>query len=682
MCKALGNCLILLTIYALILSEASRVKRIVGGKNSKPPPPDDPVIFARLFNRDARVEGFHNPSTGVYTFLGLHYAEPPTGSNRYARPVYKRLAGDINATRHGSPCIQPDPYNPNRIIGDEDCLLLNVYTPRMPDETTDMPVIVWIHPGGFRYGSAAQYDATPMAQKGVVVVAPQYRLGSLGIMGDGTREFDGNLAMFDMASALRWVNDYISYFGGDPKQVKAVGHGSGAASAMYLSMSRSARSAGDINGVMAMSGTALGQYATDKEPVQSVQEIAEINGCPATNEIEIVKCLREKSAKDIIENDSKIQTERLAGRAMIKGLTGGLGFEPHIEYENDHRALPSLIEASAEQQLKSGNFTPVPLLTGVTKQETANAFNLDIINQVYGSAEKFLNSITDTLQELTGFLRLDQVTGQITKPVLPGLTSALTPSLQDLTKIPETFNLDQILGKVIESTTDILFNLPAVLTTQVWSQIAPAFMYSFEYNGTVSKGINFLRGLPIVSASANNTNAPAAAHGDELGYMFDCNDIYGNPLPETRLTSADDLRVRNNMIDMIVRFASASGQNETTGSSFTDSIFKSVTGKGIPFLKVDTNLQTSNDFRFCELSVLGANLSPLTSISCEGLGSIFSSLTDTLGNLGKNLGGPDFGNTNFGGILNTGSNTANKFGGFFNRPLTVDRDNAGVGLLG
>lgn len=299
MCKALGNCLILLTIYALILSEASRVKRIVGGKNSKPPPPDDPVIFARLYNRDARVEGFHNPSTGVYTFLGLHYAEPPTGSNRYARPVYKRLAGDINATRHGSPCIQPDPYNPNRIIGDEDCLLLNVYTPRMPDETTDMPVIVWIHPGGFRYGSAAQYDATPMAQKGVVVVAPQYRLGSLGIMGDGTREFDGNLAMFDMASALRWVNDYISYFGGDPKQVKAVGHGSGAASAMYLSMSRSARSAGDINGVIAMSGTALGQYATDKEPVQSVQEVAEINGCPATNEIEIVKCLREVS-KNII----------------------------------------------------------------------------------------------------------------------------------------------------------------------------------------------------------------------------------------------------------------------------------------------------------------------------------------------------------------------------------------------
>lgn len=284
--------LVLLIGTFMTLTEAIRVKRVVGGHAAKAPPPDDPVVFTRIYNRDARVEGFRNSRTGIYSFLGLHYAEPPTGANRYARPVYKRLGGDVDATKHGPPCIQPDPYNPNRIIGDENCLLLNVYTPQMPDETSGLPVIVWIHPGGFRYGSAAQYDATPMAQQGVIVVAPQYRLGSLGIIGDGTKEFDGNLAMFDMAAALRWVNDYISHFGGDPRRVKAVGHGSGAASAMYLSMSRSARSAGDVTGVVAMSGTALSQYATDKEPVQSVQEVAEINGCPTTDEREIVKCLR------------------------------------------------------------------------------------------------------------------------------------------------------------------------------------------------------------------------------------------------------------------------------------------------------------------------------------------------------------------------------------------------------
>ncbi|XP_023304356.2 carboxylesterase 1E [Lucilia cuprina] len=664
-----------LLFLLMTLSEPKRVKRIVGGHHAKAPPPDDPVVFTRIYNRDARVEGFRNSNTKVYTFLGLHYAEPPTGSNRYARPVYKRLMGDVNATVYGPPCIQPDPQNLNRIIGDEDCLLLNIYTPRMPDETTGLPVIVWIHPGGFRYGSANQYDATPIAQQGVIVVAPQYRLGSLGIIGDGSKEFDGNLAIFDMAAALRWVNDYISHFGGDPKQIKVVGHGSGAASAMYLSMSRSARSAGDITGVVAMSGTALSQYATDREPVQSVQEVAEINGCPTTSEVEIIKCLRQKTAEEIIENDSKIQTERLAGRAMIKALSGSIGFQPHIENEDDGRALPSLIVGEPDQQLKSGNFTAIPLLTGVTKHETANAFTLDNINKVFGSAENFLGSLTSTLQNLTEFLRVDKITGEISKAQLPGLSSALTPTLNDVLKVPETLNLNEILTKIVESTTDVLFNLPAVLTTQVWSKIAPAFMYSFEYNGTISKGINFLRGLPIV-ADTKNSNSEIVSHGDELGYLFDCNDIYGNPLPETHLTSEQDLKVRSNLIGMIVKFAKDFKEDTKIGA-FSDDLFKSVTGKGTPFIKVDTDITADSDFRFCELSLFGASLSPVTSTSCEGLGSIVSSLQGSLGQVTNVLGGSNLGgvlrggNTGTGGLLGspfTGGNTATntrKTGGLF-----------------
>lgn len=113
------NTLLLLLLSVVILASCKsggdahvRVKRIVGGKQSKAPPVDDPVIFARLFDRDARVEGFRNPSTGIYSFLGMHYAEPPVGPLRYSRPVYKRLAGDFNATKHGPPCIQPHPQFP------------------------------------------------------------------------------------------------------------------------------------------------------------------------------------------------------------------------------------------------------------------------------------------------------------------------------------------------------------------------------------------------------------------------------------------------------------------------------------------------------------------------------------------------------------------------------------------
>ncbi|EDW03750.1 carboxylesterase 1F [Drosophila grimshawi] len=635
-----------LAVTALTLEQSQsetephrRVKRIVGGKTAKAPPVDDPVVFARVFDRDVRVEGFRNAQTGVYSFLGMHYAEPPVGQLRYSRPVYKRLGGDVNATRHGAPCIQPHPQQPHRIIGDENCLLVNVYTPQMPDETTGLPVFVWIHPGGFRYGSAAQYDATPMAQQGAIVVAPQYRLGSLGILGDGTKEFNGNLAMFDLAAALRWVTDYISHFGGDPKRVQAIGHGSGAASAMYLSMSRTARNAGEMHGVVAMSGTALSQYAIDKEPVQSVQEVAKINGCPTGNELEIINCMREKSAMDIIKNDDKVQTERLAGRALVKGLTGNVGFQPHPEEADDNRSLPSLMIGEPEQQLRSGKFKGIPLLTGVTKHETANSVTVDTLNNVFGSAEKFLGSLPDALKQLTGFLRIDQQTGNIAKAALPGLTGVLTPTLQDVLKVPQALSLDQVLEKVVESTTDVLFNLPAVLTTQVWSKLAPAFVYSFEYNGTTSKGINFLRGLPIVAESSND-KPETVAHGDELGYMFDANDIFGNPLLDTRLSSPDDLQVRKNLIDMLLQFAGNRDQDK--GSSAASKLFQSVTGGGTPFIKVNTKLEAASDFRFCELSVLGASLSPLTSTSCAALGNVLGQLGggigQTVGNVGNALG--------------------------------------------
>lgn len=103
---------------------------------------------------------FSDQFTGLYSFLGIRYAEPPINENRFLRPQYKRLKGDINATRFGPPCPQPHSQNPQTIIGHEDCLLLNVFTPQMPDESTGLPVLIFIHGGGFRFGSANQYGVS------------------------------------------------------------------------------------------------------------------------------------------------------------------------------------------------------------------------------------------------------------------------------------------------------------------------------------------------------------------------------------------------------------------------------------------------------------------------------------------------------------------------------------------
>lgn len=98
-----------------------------------------------------------------------------------------------------------------------------------------------------------------------------------------------------MSAAIRWVSDYISFFGGDPKQITIIGHGSGASAATYLTTSRIPRDM--VSGVVAMSGSPYTQYALDNSPEQSMKEIAKVNNCPFTTEIALTKCLRAVSTQ-------------------------------------------------------------------------------------------------------------------------------------------------------------------------------------------------------------------------------------------------------------------------------------------------------------------------------------------------------------------------------------------------
>lgn len=96
-------------------------------------------------------------------------------------------------------------------------------------------------------------------------------------------------------------------------------------------------------------------------------------------------------------------------------------------------------------------------------------------------------------------------------------------------------DINQLLSKITEATTDALFNLPALVTTQNWNKIAPAYIYSFDYRGqSNARGSTFLNGLPLVgsksSSSMQSNNLDSIGHGDELIYLFDARDIFGHPI--------------------------------------------------------------------------------------------------------------------------------------------------------
>ncbi len=189
---------------------------------------------------------------GVASFKGLPFAAPPVGDLRWRPPQPPATWSEPrDASRLGAICIQP-PANGDNGVGplpmSEDCLTLNVWAPA--ERAGPLPVMVWIHGGGLNNGSgtAALYDGTNLARRGVVVVTINYRLGRLGFFDHpalaadrGPGEPAANYGMMDVVAALRWVRENSAAFGGDPDNVTIFGESAGGALVTRLMISEPAR---------------------------------------------------------------------------------------------------------------------------------------------------------------------------------------------------------------------------------------------------------------------------------------------------------------------------------------------------------------------------------------------------------------------------------------------------------
>lgn len=181
-------------------------------------------------------------NTAVSVFRGLPYAAPPVAENRWREPQPAASWSGIRAADRFAPrCIQrgfaPGADQPQ---SSEDCLYLNVWTPNATGAA--LPVLVWIHGGGFFVGAGSDeiYNGTNLAMHGAVVVTINYRLGSFGffahpeLTAESPHHSSGNYALLDMIAALQWVKTNIAAFGGNPDNVTIVGESAGAQSAGIL----------------------------------------------------------------------------------------------------------------------------------------------------------------------------------------------------------------------------------------------------------------------------------------------------------------------------------------------------------------------------------------------------------------------------------------------------------------
>jgi para-nitrobenzyl esterase len=197
-----------------------------------------------------RVEGSRDGAIRV--FKGIPFALPPVGERRWRPPVaMPRWDGIRKATEFGAACVQPPPlptgtYSRSPMPVSEDCLTLNIWAPA---DARHAPVFFWIHGGALVGGSSREemYDGSKLAERGLVVVSINYRLGVLGFLAhpelsaESPDGLSGNYGLLDQIAALRWVKANIAAFGGDPAQVTIAGESAGGLSVIYLMVSPPAR---------------------------------------------------------------------------------------------------------------------------------------------------------------------------------------------------------------------------------------------------------------------------------------------------------------------------------------------------------------------------------------------------------------------------------------------------------
>ena len=208
--------------------------------------------------KQGKVQG--SLEDGLGTFKAIPFAEAPVGDLRWKAPVPKKAwEGTLDATEFGGMPPQQTWTRPGRPAPNitEDCLYLNIQTPATSNEEK-LPVLVWIHGGGFITGDANSNSGVNFAKQGIVFVSLSYRTGVLGFLSlpelsaENERGISGNYGLLDMIEGLKWVRENIEAFGGDPDKVTIMGESAGAIAVSMLCASPLAK--GLFRGAISESG--------------------------------------------------------------------------------------------------------------------------------------------------------------------------------------------------------------------------------------------------------------------------------------------------------------------------------------------------------------------------------------------------------------------------------------------
>ncbi|KPI95887.1 Esterase FE4 [Papilio xuthus] len=324
-----------------------------------------------------------------YSFKGIPYAEPPLGELRFKPPQPKKgWDGVREANKFGSICYQVNVLAIKLTpTGSEDCLYLNIYSPNI-NPTKPLPVMFYIHGGGFLCGSGNDDMCGPefLVRHDVVLVTFNYRLEVLGFLCLDTEEIPGNTGMKDQVAALRWVNENIANFGGDPNNITIFGHSAGACSVSYHLISPMTK--GLFQKAIIMSGSLNSFWGQIFEPRERALALARRLGCHSNDDKELYEFFKNQPVESLVNIQLPI-TFNEKGKELFE-LNFGIVSEK--EGDKDRFVYGDVIE-----KLRNGIHEGIDLIMGYTKDEGLISLRSDlqkILNYANEYPESFVpNSI-------------------------------------------------------------------------------------------------------------------------------------------------------------------------------------------------------------------------------------------------------------------------------------------------
>jgi para-nitrobenzyl esterase len=312
-------------------------------------------------------------SDGVARFAGIPFAAAPVGPLRFMPPGAPPRWDGVREARHFGPICPQNPSLMDALFGgeaerwDEDCLFLNVWTTD-PSPAEPLPVMVWIHGGGFEMGSGSSplYHGERFAHSDVVYVSINYRLGSLGFLElgglDPALAGSGNNGLRDQVAALEWVRDNISAFGGDAGNVTIFGESAGAMSTALLMCMPSAR--GLFHRVVVQSGS-IGSAREPERAHGDAEEFLGHLGLDPAERAATVTALRDLPVAEMLAAHGRMSAARMADpEELIARFDNPLAFLP-FRPVRDGDTVPH--EPLAE--VAGGAAAGIPLLVGTNLEE-------------------------------------------------------------------------------------------------------------------------------------------------------------------------------------------------------------------------------------------------------------------------------------------------------------------------